>query len=116
MKLNEAERTYLTALLREQNQNGCRGPAHDLLRKHVYSDSPPNGPGSLAFAYEAIPLTGLLLKELHGLQEIDDFCRNPDRPTSVEWPWSGPEEYLAKLTEARRTWMTAEKEVPASVE
>lgn len=114
MNLNDAERTYLVALLREQNQNGCRGPAHDLLRKYVYPSAPSSGPGSLEFAYNAIPLTGLLLKELHGLQEIDDYCRNPDRPASVEWPWSSAD--LTKLAEARRTWATTEKEVPASVE
>ena len=35
MKLTHAEIQFLTALLREHNQNGCRGPAHDLLRQQA---------------------------------------------------------------------------------
>lgn len=68
MNLNTNEAQFLTALAREQNQTGCRGPAHDLLRQHAYPDAPRGGPGSLAFAYEAVPLIGVLLKEFQDLQ------------------------------------------------
>ena len=79
MKLTSAESRFLTALAREQNQTGCRGPAHDLLRQHAYPDAPVMGPGSLAFAYEAVPLTGLLVEHYQSLQEIDDFLRQGER-------------------------------------
>ena len=75
MKLTIAETWYLTALAREQNQAGCVGPAHDLLRKNAYPDVPRTGPGSLAFSYEAVPLTSLLLEDFADLQAIDDFLR-----------------------------------------
>src|SRR5260370_28108778 len=48
MKLTSKETRFLSALAREHNQSGCRGPAHELLRKHVYPDAPREGPGSLA--------------------------------------------------------------------
>lgn len=112
MKLTEGERGFLTALLREQNQSGCRGPAHDLLRQQVYPNSPLSGPGSLAFAYEALPLTGLLLKELNSLQEIDDFCRNKERVAVAEWPWNYPQEYKARLEEAQKEWTTRQAQEP----
>jgi hypothetical protein len=68
MKLSEKERRFLTALSREQNQTGCRGPGHDLLRKHVYPNARLAGPDSLVFAYEAVPLTSLLLKDFTDLR------------------------------------------------
>jgi len=43
MKLTSKETRFLTSLAREHNQSGCRGPAHDLLRKHVYPDAPREG-------------------------------------------------------------------------
>jgi hypothetical protein len=76
MNLSAKEAQFLTALAREQNQGGCRGPAHDLLRKHVYPDVPLAGPNSLAFSYEAVPLTAILLKDFKDLQEIDVFLRD----------------------------------------
>jgi hypothetical protein len=104
MKLTPDEARFLTALLREQNQAGCRGPAHDLLRRHAYPEAPLSGPGSLAFSYEAVPLTGLLLRDFQDLQEIDDFVRRgPPIPDPV-WPWSSAAEYFARLEEARRAY------------
>jgi hypothetical protein len=102
MKLTPEEVTFLTALAREQNQTGCRGPAHDLLRQHAYPDAPLTGPGSLAFSYEAVPLTGLLVGHFKDLQEIDDFLRRGDRILEVRWPWVSAAEYRARLAEARR--------------
>jgi hypothetical protein len=104
MKLTEKETRFLTALAREQNQTGSRGPAHDLLRKHVYPHEPLTGPGSLAFSYEAVPLTGLLVKDCTDLQTIDDFLRTAARIADPEWPWSSAEAYRARLEEARREW------------
>jgi hypothetical protein len=102
MKLTPAETRFLTALLREHNQNGCRGPAHDLLRKHAYPEAPADGAGSLAFAYEVVPLSGLLLRDFHDLQQIDDFVHREPRIPDPEWPWSSATEYQKRLAEARR--------------
>ena len=102
MKLTPAEARFLTALLREQNQTGCRGPAHDLLRRHAYPEAPNSGPGSLAFSYEAVPLTGLLLRDFQDLQEIDDFLRREPLVTNPVWPWASAADYRAWLDEARR--------------
>jgi hypothetical protein len=104
MNLTENERRFLTALSRELNQTGGRGPAHNLLRKHVYPDAPLAGPGSLAFAYDAVPLTSLLLVDFTDLQQIDHFLRQGERITDVEWPWTSPEEYKARLAEAQEEW------------
>jgi hypothetical protein len=106
MKLTADEAQFLTALAREQNHSGCRGAAHDLLRKHVYPDAPLQGPGSLAFAYEAVPLTGFHLQQFTSLQEIDDFLRDGERISKPVWPWGSPEAYRARLEEARREWAT----------
>jgi hypothetical protein len=86
MKLTTEEARFLTALAREQNQTGCRGPAHDLLRQNAYPDAPRTGPGSLAFAYEAVPLTGLLFRDFTDVQPIDDFLRQGERITDLRWP------------------------------
>jgi hypothetical protein len=104
MKLTRKEERFLTALAREQNQTGCRGPAHDLLRQHAHPDAPVSGPGSLAFSYEAVPLTNLLLRDRTDLQEIDDFLRTGDLIHDPIWPWSSADEYRARLQEARRVW------------
>lgn len=101
MKLNDKEIRFLTALAREHNQSGCRGPAHELLRQHAYTDTPRSGPGSLAFAYEAVPLTSVLLSDMRDLQEIDDFLRRGEMCAKPEWPWGSAEEYRARLEEAR---------------
>ena len=110
MKLTPNEARFLTALAREQNQTGCKGPAHDLLRQHVYPDAPLTGAGSLAFSYDAVPLTSVLLADCKDLQEIDDFLRVSDRITDLEWPWSSAEEYRTRLEEARAEW--ASRELP----
>ena len=102
MKLSDCEARFLTALAREQNQTGCRGPAHDLLRQHVYPDVPRSGAGSLAFSYEAVPLIGILLRKLNDLQSIDDFLRKEERIADPEWPWSSADEFRARLEQARR--------------
>jgi hypothetical protein len=102
VKLTLRESQFLTALAREQNQSGCRGPAHELLRKYAYSETPREGPGSLAFSYEAVPLTSLLLRNFKSIQEIDDFLRREDRIPDPVWPWSSAEEYFARLEEAKR--------------
>jgi hypothetical protein len=112
MNLTPQEIRFLTALAREQNQTGCRGPAHELLRKHVYPDAPREGPGSLAFSYEAVPLTGVLIKEFKDLQEIDAFLCRGERITDPEWPWSSAEEYTARLAEAKK--VTTTREAPAA--
>lgn len=101
MKLTPAETRFLTALLREHNQNGCRGPAHDLLRKHAYPEAPDGGAGSLAFAYDVVPLSGLLLRDFHDLQQIDDFVRREPRIPDPAWPWSSATEYHQRLAEAK---------------
>src|SRR3712207_1885280 len=111
MKLTAREAKFLTALAREQNQTGCRGPAHDLLRKHAYPEAPREGPGSLAFSYEAVPLTGLLLRDCKDLEEIDAFLCRGARVTAPEWPWSSAEEYRARLAEAQQ--VAATQETPA---
>src|SRR5947209_13030976 len=104
MKLTSEESRFLTALAREQNQSGCRGPAHDLLRQHAYPDAPLTGPGSLAFAYEAVPLTGLLLKGFTDLQALDEFVRQRETASDLRWPWSSSQEYHNRLQEARQEW------------
>jgi hypothetical protein len=104
MKLTSQETKFLTALLREQNQTGCRGPAHDLLRSHAYPDAPLGGPDSLRFAYEVVPLTTLLVADFTDLGAIDDFVRNAPLCGDVEWPWSSAEEFRGRLEEARRKW------------
>jgi hypothetical protein len=104
MRLTASEVRFLTALAREQNQTGCRGPAHELLRQYAYPRAPLSGPDSLAFSYEAVPLTSLLLKDATDLQQIDDFLRKGDRITDPEWPWASPEEFRVRLEEARRDW------------
>jgi hypothetical protein len=112
MKLTPKEARFLTALAREQNQTGCKGPAHDLLRRHAYPDAPLTGAGSLAFSYEAVPLTGVLLSDFKDLQEIDDFLRKGDKISDLEWPWSSAEEHRTRLKEARAEW--AGRELPAT--
>jgi len=102
MILSDREIRFLTALAREQNQTGCRGPAHDLLRQNAYSEAPISGPGSLTFSYDAVPLTGQLLRDFLDLQSIDDFLRVEELISDPEWPWSSAEEYRARLAEARR--------------
>lgn len=104
----------MTALAREQNQTGCKGPAHDLLRRHAYPDAPLTGAGSLAFSYDAVPLTSVLLADCKDLQEIDDFLRKSDRISDLEWPWSSAEEYKTKLEEARAEWAGREAPVMGS--
>jgi hypothetical protein len=104
MKLTANETRFLTALLREQNQSGCRGPAHDLLRQNAYPDTPRSGPGALAFAYEAVPLTGMLLKDFTDLQALDNFVRQKEAAGELRWPWSSSQEYHDRLQEARREW------------
>jgi hypothetical protein len=106
MKLTPEEVGLLTALSREQNQTGCRGPAHDLLRKNAYPDAPRGGPGSLEFSYDAVPLMGILLQDLSDLQEIDIFLRGRERIVEPVWPWSSPEEFRRRLAEARQEWIT----------
>ncbi len=103
MKLNAKETRFLTALAREQNQRGCRGPAHELLRRHAYSHAPVSGRGSLAFSYETVPLTTLLLRDCKDLQQIDDFLRKGELIPDPEWPWRSTEEYRHRLEEARKT-------------
>ncbi len=112
MKLTPKEAQFLTALAREQNQTGCRGPAHELLREYVYPSAPREGPGSLAFSYEAVPLTSILLRDCKDLQEIDDFLRRTAPIPDPEWPWASAGEYLARLEVAKKATRT--KESPAS--
>ena len=95
MQLSAKETWFLTALCREQNQSGCRGPAHDLLRRHAYPEVPTTGPGSLAFTYETVPLTSLLLRQFTDLQQIDDFLRHQKLIADPEWPWSSLGEDVA---------------------
>ena len=102
MRLTDKEARFLTALAREQNQTGCRGPAHDLLRAHAYPEAPLNGPGSLAFSYDAVPLTGLLLRDFTDLAQIDEFLCRRELIADPEWPWADAAEYRARLETARR--------------
>ena len=83
MKLTDEEIRFLTALAREQNQTGCRGPAHELLRHHVYPNAPVQEPGSLSFSYEAVPLTSMLVRDMRDLQEIDSFLRSENKEKEV---------------------------------
>ena len=106
--LTPEEVTFLTALVREQNQTGCHGPAHDLLHQHAYPDAPLTGPGSLAFSYGAVPLTALLVGHFKDLQQIDDFLRGGECIGEVRWPWASAADYRARLAEAQRVW-TAEE-------
>ncbi len=102
MQLTAKEARFLTALAREQNQTGARGPAHDLLRARAYPDAPLTGPGSLAFSYDAVPLTGLLVRDFTDLSQIDEFlCRGELIPDPV-WPWTDAIEYHARLEDARQ--------------
>jgi hypothetical protein len=102
MNLTDKEARFLTALAREQNQTGCRGPAHDLLRRHAYPTAPLTGGGSLAFSYEVVPLVGVLLRGFTDLQKLDDFLRKGERIADPAWPWASAEEYRARLDQARR--------------
>jgi hypothetical protein len=112
MKLTSDEVQFLTVLAREQNQAGCRGPAHDLLRNIAYPDAPLKGAGSLAFANEAVPLTGILLQDFTDLQQIDDFLRREEKSSPPAWPWSSADAYRARLEEARREWTKRNKPMP----
>jgi hypothetical protein len=112
MELTAKEIRFLTALAREQNQTGCTGPAHELLRKNAYPDAPLAGPGSLAFSYEAVPLTGVLLKDFKDLQEMDLFLRQGEMIPDPQWPWSTAREYQARLEEAKKE--CARREIPAA--
>jgi hypothetical protein len=109
MDLTPAEIQFLTALVREQNQTGCRGPAHDLLRTRLYPDAPTSGPGSLTFSYEAVPLTSMLLRDMKDLDEIDNFLRMGERNDSPSWPWNSPHEFRARLAQARQEWESIKK-------
>lgn len=111
MTLTQKERRFLTALVREQNQSGCRGPAHDLLRQYAFPEASRQGPRSLSFSYEVVPLTSILFKDSQDLQEIDDFVRKEERITAPEWPWASAEEFRSRLQEMRRFW---EKSVATS--
>jgi hypothetical protein len=115
MKLNPAETQFLTALIREQNQCGCRGPAHDLLRRHVYPDAPRTGPGSLKFAYDAVPLSSMLLQDFTDLRSLDDFLRTSERIFDVRWPWPSADAYRAQLDQARRDWAARRAVAPLPV-
>src|SRR5436305_2022880 len=84
MRLTTEEQRFLTALIREQSQTGCRGPAHDLLRRHAFVGAPLEGPGSLAFSYETVPLTSLLLEGYDDLGQIDAFLRQGERITGID--------------------------------
>jgi hypothetical protein len=116
MKLTADETQFLAALVREQNQTGCRGPAHDLLRTHAYPDAPLTGPDSLAFAYDAVPLTGILLLDFTDLETIDRFVRRGKVAKNVRWPWSSALEYQARLQEARAEWATRRTPVGSPVQ
>ena|SRR6266446_2449230 len=102
MELRSEEVRFLTALAREQNQSGCRGPAHELLRQNAYPHIATSGPGSLAFSYEAVPLIHFILKDKKNLQEIDDFLRQGNLIADAEWPWVSAEEFRGRLAEAKR--------------
>jgi hypothetical protein len=109
MKLTASEEQFLTALLREQSQAGCRGPAHDLLKTHGYPGAPRSGPGSLAFAYDVVPLTSVVLRPLIDLEQIDDFLRKGERIVDLEWPWTCADQFRARLDEAKRFWHRREQ-------
>jgi hypothetical protein len=111
MKLTPREVRFLTALAREQNQTGCRGLAHELLRTHAYPDAPRAGAGSLAFAYEAVPLTGVLLRDCKDLEEIDEFLGKGPLIRDPEWPWASAAAYRSRLEEAKR--LASGRAVPA---
>jgi hypothetical protein len=100
MQLTAKEAVFLTALAREQNQTGCKAPAHDLLRRYAFPDAPTSGEDSLAFSYEVVPLTSLLLKDCKDLEEIDDFLRAQARLMNPEWPWTSAQEFRTRLAEA----------------
>jgi hypothetical protein len=102
MELTSQEVRFLTALAREQNQSGCRGPAHEQLRKNVYPHVPTSGPGSLAFSYDAVPLIHFVIKDKKNLQEIDDFLRQSNLIVDAEWPWASAEDFRRRLAEARK--------------
>jgi hypothetical protein len=108
MNLSAREVRFLTALSREHNQTGCRGPAHELLRQHAYSDIPLSGAGSLAFSYEALPLIGIVLKRITDLDELDRFLCKEELIADPEWPWASAVEYRARLEEARRDYVPQE--------
>src|ERR1700694_5606106 len=111
MNLTADETCFLTALVREQNQSGCRGPAHDLLRQHAYPHVPLHGPGSLSFSYEAVPLTALLFQTETDLNALDSFLRQSPTNAAPAWPWASVEQYRNRLEEARAQW-AARKNVP----
>jgi hypothetical protein len=102
VQLTQPETRFLTALAREQAQTGCRGPAHDLLRKHAYPEAPATGRDSLAFSYDAVPLINVLLRGCHDLQDLDDFLRAGERWLTPVWPWGSGKEYRSRLDEARK--------------
>jgi len=116
MKLTPKEALFLTALAREQNQTGCKGPAHDLLRRYAYPEAPTSGEGSLAFSYEVVPLTSLLLKDCKDLQEIDDFLRVQTPLTNPEWPWPSAQEFWSRLAEATRDWRDRETQAQTNLD
>jgi hypothetical protein len=101
MRLTPSESRYLTALAREQAQAGCRGPAHDLLRRHAYPDAPHSGKGSLAFSYEMVPLIEVLLRNQTDLQQLDDYLRKGELDPKSLWPWDSVEQFRSRLAEAR---------------
>jgi hypothetical protein len=110
MTLTAAEARFLTALAREQSQTGCRGPAHDLLKRHVFPDAPSAGRGFLAFSHEANPLIGILLNDFRDLQALDDFLRTEGLIPDPTWPWESAAEFRARLDEARRDHVRNEYE------
>jgi hypothetical protein len=81
------------------------------LRRHAYPDAPLTGPGSIAFSYETVPLTSLLLRAFTDLQQIDDFLRQDEPVAGLTWPWSSATEYRDRLEQARKDWA-----VPARAE
>jgi hypothetical protein len=66
----------------------------------------------LAFSYEAVPLTSLLLRDCHDLQEIDDFLRKGPLIGDPKWPWTSPAEYRAWLELAKP--LVIRREIPAN--
>ncbi len=102
MELTPKEAQFLTVLLREQNQTGCKGPAHDFLRKHAYPNVPLTGRGSLAFSYELVHLTSFLLDDFPDLEQIDSFLRTDITPLEPKWPWASADEFRTRLEEARK--------------
>ena len=104
MRLTGKEEKFLIALAREQNQSGCKGPAHDLLRRHIFPDAPLDGPHSLAFSYEVVPLTTICLRDYEDLEALDEFVRKNERVSDPEWPWTSNEHFRERLQEARKFW------------